>query len=49
MRISYRITKTENSEYPYNVQVLADGTYCGNGRFCRSLDEAMEYIRAMEG
>ena len=46
--LEYRIRKTENMEYPYNVQVLVDGIYCGNGRFCRSLEEARDFIAAQE-
>lgn len=30
--------------YKYNVQLLIDGYYCGNGKFCKDVKEVNEYI-----
>lgn len=38
-----RDTLTYDEGYRFDVQVLTDGYDCGNGRFCKSLDEAHEY------
>lgn len=35
-----------NGEYKFNVQVLHDNTYCGDGRFCKTYEEAKKYIIA---
>lgn len=32
-----------NGEYQYNVQVLHNGIYAGNGKFFRTYEEAKEY------
>ena len=34
-------------EYKYNVQVLHNGCYAGVGRFCRTLEEAQNYIQSV--
>lgn len=49
-----RIVKSENSEYPYNVQILTsvDGknwNYCGNGKFCKTLEEAEQVANEING
>ena len=49
-----RIVKSENSEYPYNVQILTsvDGknwNCCGNGKFCKTLDEAEQLVIKFNG
>ena len=38
----YKITKQE--EY-YNVQIITNGYYCGNGKYCKSLKEAEDYLK----
>ena len=34
--------------YRFDVQVLTDGYDCGNGRFCKSLDEAHAYCVGLD-
>lgn len=43
---TYKIEKTSNEEFPLNVKILINGFYCGNGRFCKNKDEAIEYINS---
>lgn len=31
-------------EYPYNVHIITNGYYAGVGRFCRTVDEAGEWL-----
>ena len=54
----YRVEKLHfpvDGVYNYNVQELTsvDGGqtfwYCGFGKFCRTLEEANEYVREMKG
>lgn len=54
----YRVEKLHfpvDGIYNYNVQELSsvDGGetfwYCGFGKFCRTLEEANEYVRQMKG
>lgn len=46
----YIISRSSNEEYPYNVQQFISTDegqnffYCGNGKFCKTLDVAQEYI-----
>lgn len=37
-----------NGEFKYNVQVLYNGTYSGNGKFCKTREEAEEYIKTIK-
>jgi len=32
--------------HPYNVQILCDKYYCGNGKFCKTKIEVVKYARA---
>ena len=43
---TYKVEKTSNEEFPLNVKILINGFYCGNGRFCKNKDEAIEYINS---
>lgn len=31
-------------DFPFNVQIITSGYYCGNGRFCKTRAEAKEWI-----
>ena len=31
--------------YPYNVQIMTDGQYAGKGKFCRNLDEVIDFCK----
>ena len=47
---TYKILKTDMEEFPYNVKILtqlSDGRwwYCGNGKFCRNMDEVKATIK----
>ncbi len=47
--IKYHISETWNEQYRYNVHILTQGEngdyfYSGNGRFCKTLDEARAFI-----
>ena len=44
-----RDTLAYDEGYRFDVQVLTDGYDCGNGRFCKSLDEAHEYCDGLSG
>lgn len=37
-----------NGEYKYNVQVLYNGVYSGNGKFFRTREEAEEYSKTIK-
>ncbi len=45
-----RILKTDIPDQPYNVQIVTKVTpdsefaYCGNGRFCKTMDEVKKYV-----
>lgn len=47
----FEIVKSRNQKYPYNARILTsvDGGdsyyYCGNGRYCKTLQEAFEFIK----
>lgn len=43
---TYKVSKTDNDEYPYNVQMITDGFYTGNGKFCRSMEEVDVYLKS---
>lgn len=47
-KIRFKISKSENKDYPINVTVLvfSDGKYysVGIGRFCKTNEEAEKYI-----
>lgn len=54
----YRVEKLHfpvDGVYNYNVQELSSVDngqtwwYCGFGKFCRTLEEANEYVRKMKG
>lgn len=34
--------------YNYNVKVITDGYYCGIGNYCKSLKEALDFIKKYE-
>lgn len=38
--------KAYTEGYRYNIQVLFNGFYYGTGRFCKSKQEAEEYINS---
>lgn len=45
----YEIEKTTNEQYKYNVKILfsenrKERLYTGHGRFCKTLEEAKEFI-----
>lgn len=48
----FEIVKSGNQKYPYNARILTsvDGGenyyYCGNGRYCKTLQEAFEFIKS---
>lgn len=46
--IKFKVNKTSNAEYPYNVQVLkvyrGREVYSGEGRFCHDMKEVKEYM-----
>ena len=37
-----------NGEYKYNVQVLCNGVYSGNGKFFRTRGEAEKYSKTVK-
>ena len=42
-----KINPTESAyafDFRYNVQEWTDDRYCGNGHFCKTLEEAERYI-----
>lgn len=47
----FEIVKSGNQKYPYNARILTsvDGGksyyYCGNGRYCKTLQEAFKFIK----
>lgn len=47
----FEIVKSGSQKYPYNARILTsvDGGksyyYCGNGRYCKTLEEAFEFIK----
>lgn len=47
----FEIVKSRDQKYPYNARILTsvDGGdsyyYCGNGRYCKTLQEAFEFIK----
>lgn len=45
MATTYRIVHQPDAtpDTPYNVRVVTDGRYCGRGRFCKTLAEAVEW------
>ena len=48
-----KIVTTENVEYPYNVQIWTsvdgnDWYYSGNGKFCKTLEEAESFANQIE-
>ena len=50
MKTKIEISKNhQSSEYPINVRVYKstngiDFLYCGEGKFCKNIEEAKEYI-----
>lgn len=48
----FEIVKSGSQKYPYNARILTsvDGGesyyYCGNGRYCKTLQEAFEFIKS---
>lgn len=48
----FEILKSGSQKYPYNARILTsvDGGesyyYCGNGRYCKTLQEAFEFIKS---
>lgn len=34
--------------YNYNVKVMVDGYYCGIEKYCKSLKEALDFIKKYE-
>ena len=36
-----------NGEYKYNVQIIYNGTYAGNGRFFRTREDAEAYSKSV--
>lgn len=42
---SARIEASSHPEYPINVQVWKNGIYTGEGRFCKDIKEAIQYVR----
>jgi len=48
----FEIVKSGNQKYPYNARILTsvDGGknyyYCGNGRYCKTLEEAIKFIKS---
>ena len=44
----FKVLKSGNTDYPINVQVWTDidgiKSYCGGGKFCKTMGEAYEYI-----
>lgn len=43
-RIKYADSIVQERGYKYNVQILIDGYYYGNGKFCKNIKEVNEYI-----
>ena len=47
-KYEFRVLKSGNTDYPINVQVWTDinggKSYCGVGKFCKTMEEANEYI-----
>ena len=47
----FEIVKSGSQKYPYNARILTSGDggksyyYCGNGRYCKTLQEAFEFIK----
>lgn len=52
-KLIYRIQPTQDDAYPYNVQeiqvIQGQEVYSGFGRFCRTMEEANNYISSREG
>lgn len=46
--ISFKISKTDRRDYPINVQVLRNNIYCGEGRFCKTNNEAEKYVNGFK-
>lgn len=48
----FEIVKSGSQKYPYNARILTsvDGGenyyYCGNGRYCKTLEEAIKFIKS---
>lgn len=40
-----RLENTLSEVYPINVQILKNGIYSGEGRFCTTMKEALQYVR----
>ncbi len=36
---------TRNEDGKFNVRLLVNGWYCGQGRFCRTIEEARDYAK----
>lgn len=44
----YNVISTSDPEYPINVQVITNGSYVGEGRFCRDFADVQDFILRME-
>lgn len=42
--VTYADAALESKGIKYNVQMLIDGVYAGNGRYCKTINEVREYI-----
>lgn len=50
--IKFKVTRTDKTiqerGYKYNVQVLINGMYCGEGKFCKDQNDVDSYIEEHE-
>ena len=43
--ITYRLSKG-TEERPFDVQIIVNGVFTGNGMFCKSMQEVEQYLKS---
>lgn len=44
----FSVCPTQNVKYPFNVQLIVNGYYCGTGKFCENLDDIKTFIESTD-
>lgn len=44
----YKVVHSSYPDYPFNVQVITDGYYSGNGKFCKDIDAVKDFVEKWE-